>query len=124
MPSIAEEGTDLSERLIQPVARDAVSHSRRHTNRVEYSIFAPLMLLSTALVVWFAFQTVQLVRERGELATITGNQETSVAEAAKVRQALDALASSTKRLADEGNANAQLIVQELQKRGVTINVGK
>ena len=35
--------------------------SHRHTNRAEYSIFAPLML-STALVVWFAFQTVQLVR--------------------------------------------------------------
>lgn len=124
MPSIAEEGTDLSGQLIQPVARDTVSRSHRHTNRAEYSIFAPLMLLSTALVVWFAFQTVQLVRERGELATISENQDASVADAAKVRQALDALASSTKRLADEGNANAQLIVQELEKRGVTINVGK
>jgi len=44
-----------------------------------------------------------------------------VEQAQKVRQTLDRLASETQRLADGGNANARLVVEELRKRGVTIN---
>ena len=39
----------------------------------------------------------------------------------KLRSSLDALARETAILADRGNAGARLIVDELRKRGVTIN---
>jgi hypothetical protein len=44
-----------------------------------------------------------------------------VETATKLRGSLDAVATRTARLAGEGNANARVIVEELRKRGVTIN---
>ena len=41
--------------------------------------------------------------------------------AVKLRAQLDGIAGDTQRLADAGNANAQAIVNELRRRGVTIN---
>lgn len=88
-------------------------------NTVMHSL--PLLLVIVALVVWSAFQTVQLVKERQNIQTAQGNQEQVVANAKKMRAQLDALAAGTKRLADQGNANAQLIVQQLAKNGISIN---
>ena len=118
MLNTAEGAPLTSERFIQPAA--VRGHSAA-AERPSYSIFTPLVLLAAALVLWFAFQTVQLATERSELAAIKANQSTQVETATKIRIALDSLAASTQRLADAGNTNAQLIVNELQKRGVTIN---
>ena len=41
--------------------------------------------------------------------------------AAKMRAQLDALAAETQRLADQGNPNSKILVDELRKRGITIN---
>ena len=86
------------------------------------SPFVPLLLLTMALVAWVAFQTIQLVRERRDLLTARTNQEAPVQQAAKVRAQLDAVARSTAELAAKGNVNAGTIVQELAKRGITINL--
>ena len=117
--SIASEGKPLtSDRFIQP---SAVRQHERHASASEnQSVFVPMMLFASALVLWFGFQTFQLSSERRELANIRANQEDQVVAAAKIRTSLDSLAASTQRLANSGNANAQLIVTELQKRGVTI----
>ena len=85
------------------------------------SPFLPMVLLALTLLGWLGFQTWQLVRERTAIATAFANQDKSVEESKKLRDALDALARDTQRLADQGNANARLIVDELRKRGVTIN---
>lgn len=106
-----------SDRFIQPAS---VRGHDRAAERAEYSIFLPLVILAGAIVAWFAFQTFQLTTERGDLAAIKAGQATQVEAAAKIRAALDTLASSTQRLANSGNANAQVIVEELRKRGVTI----
>ncbi|MEO7362488.1 MAG: hypothetical protein ABI120_19315 [Gemmatimonadaceae bacterium] len=106
-----------SERFIQP---SAVCGHERAPERADYSIFVPLLILAGALVAWFAFQTIQLQTERRDLAVMKASQESQVAIATKIRTSLDSLASSTQRLANSGNANAQLIVDELRKRGVTI----
>ncbi|MBC8087591.1 MAG: hypothetical protein H7Z40_10005 [Phycisphaerae bacterium] len=119
MSNIAESKPLTSDRFIQPSA--VRGHERSHAPKAEHSVFIPALLLASALVLWFAFQTLQLSSERAQLAAIKGNQATQVEAAAKIRVALDSLAASTQRLANSGNANAQLIVQELQKRGVTIN---
>ncbi|MEP6765691.1 MAG: hypothetical protein ABJB66_15355 [Gemmatimonadaceae bacterium] len=119
MADAAEDKLLTSERFIRPTPNH--SHSPSPSMRGEYSYFLPLLLLTIAITGWFAFQTYQLAGERTQLAGIKANQETQVAAAAKVRVALDALAASTQRLANAGNANAQIIVDELKKRGVTIN---
>jgi hypothetical protein len=81
----------------------------------------PLILVILALVIWFSFQTVQLYNERQNLKTMHANQEQIITDAGKMRTQLDAIAAGTKQLADQGNANAQEIVQQLAKSGISIN---
>jgi hypothetical protein len=93
------------------------SEKRKQAKRV----FLPLLLLSVALAGWFGFQTVQLVKERSLLNQAQASQEVQVQQSIKVRSALDALARDTAQLAERGNANAKLLVEELRKRDITIN---
>jgi hypothetical protein len=85
------------------------------------SPFVPAMLVALALTAWFGFQTYQLVRERRQVAQLRAGQDGPVEAAAKVRAALDSVATATALLADRGNANARVIVEELRRRGITIN---
>ena len=85
------------------------------------SPFVPWLLLALTVAGWFVFQTVHLWRERETLATARAAQDKPVEEARKIRTALDQLARGTAVLADKGNPNAKLIVDELRRRGITIN---
>jgi hypothetical protein len=86
-----------------------------------YSPFLPLALLALAVVAWFGYQTMQLQGERSAQQKSLQDQEQVVQNATKMRAQLDALAAETQRLADQGNPNAKLLVDELRKRGITIN---
>lgn len=86
-----------------------------------FSPFLPLLLVVLAVFLWSGFQCYQLFGERQSLIATHGNQQRALDESAKVRGSLDALARETAVLADRGNASARLIVDELRKRGVTIN---
>ena len=86
-----------------------------------HELFLPMMLMAVALVSWFGLQTYELAGNRKQLTTIMATQDTQVAAAMKIRTALDSLAADTQRLANAGNTNARVIVEELHKRGVTIN---
>jgi hypothetical protein len=85
------------------------------------SPFVPILLGTAALLAWFGLQTWLLMDERASLKTAHSSQQQTVDNAAKLRQSLDALAADTQRLADAGNPNARLLVEELRKRGITIN---
>ena len=85
------------------------------------SAFVPLLLGGLALLGWLGFQTWQLYSERQALQTAYASQQQTVDGAAKLRASLDTLAADTQRLADSGNSNARALVDELKKRGVTIN---
>ncbi|MCB1933979.1 MAG: hypothetical protein KDI45_16130, partial [Candidatus Accumulibacter sp.] len=85
------------------------------------SPFLPLLLVVLAVFLWSGFQCYQLVGERQSLLTAHASQQRALDESARVRGSLDALARETAVLADRGNASARLIVDELRKRGVTIN---
>lgn len=85
------------------------------------SVNLSLLLLIIALLAWFGFQTMQLVNERNSLKTLHSNQEQTIINSQKMRTQLDAIAAGTKRLADQGNANAQMVVQQLAKNGININ---
>ena len=59
--------------------------------------------------------------ERQQLVTLRAVQNSQVEAAGKVRASLDTVATATAQLADSGNADARTIVEELRKRGITIN---
>ncbi len=85
------------------------------------SAFWPLLIVTVATTAWGAFQSYQLVQEQAALKTLAANQETLIQNAVKLRAQLDGIAGDTQRLANAGNANAQTIINELRRRGITIN---
>ena len=80
-----------------------------------------LALLTIAVVAWFGFQTFQLIRERSALQAARVSQEPTIAQAQRIRGQLDSVTKSTLELAQQGNASAAYIVEELARRGVRIN---
>ena len=85
------------------------------------SVFVPLLVVVVTNLVWTVFQTVQLARERETLASLQTSQAQPLQNARKLRESLDRLARDTQALATKGNTNATLVVDELRKRGVTID---
>jgi F0F1-type ATP synthase membrane subunit b/b' len=85
------------------------------------SPFVPMLLLAGAVLILLVFQTTQLYRDRDSLRELKESQEKPLEEAQRLRQQLDGVAADTARLAEKGNANAKLVVEELRKRGITIN---
>jgi hypothetical protein len=83
--------------------------------------FVPMLLLALGMTGWLGFQSAQLLLERQQLATAQAALDPQVQGAAKVRAALDAVATATAKLAAEGNPNARAIVDQLRQRGITIN---
>ena len=81
----------------------------------------PLALGLLAVVAWLGHQAWQLDQERQQLELARSNLQPTVDTAKRLRRSLDLLAADTQRLADGGNANARVLVDELRKRGITIN---
>jgi hypothetical protein len=73
------------------------------------------------MVGWFAFQTYQLVREQGVLQSVRVAQEPTIEQAKKLRAQLEIISKKLLELAQQGNPGAAQIVEELARRGVTIN---
>ncbi len=85
------------------------------------SLFLPLFLLAAAWTLWAVFQMFMLMQEGKTLKGLVASQEPTVQQAQKVRGQLDSIAAKTQVLANGGNPGAKLIVDELRKRGITIN---
>ena len=98
--------------------RNASLTKRGHSER---SPFIPFVILALSVTGWAAFQMTQLLRERDSLETAHSSQERPMENSKKLRDQLDGLARETQLLANKGNAGARLIVEELKKRGITIN---
>jgi hypothetical protein len=105
-PPVMEETTD---EVVEPPA----PAERRGSS-------LPLVLTIAALLLWFAFQSIQLVLERNNLITMRGNMEAPMQESQKMQGQLQALISKTAELANQGNAGAKAVVSELEKRGIPI----
>ena len=86
---------------------------------VERGANLPLTILLIALALWFGFQTLQLASERANLNEARGHQEAAMQEAQKLRTQFESLISKLSDLANKGHAGAKLVMDELQKRGVT-----
>jgi len=83
--------------------------------------YLPVLLLASALVIWFGFQLMQTLRTRDGLINAFNNQETQFQTAKKMEASLSALATGTKELANLGNPNAAQIVKALTQRGINIS---
>jgi lipopolysaccharide export LptBFGC system permease protein LptF len=85
-----------------------------------FSVFYPVLVTMLALVVWFGFQIASTANTRAQIKQQMANQEPVIQNAEKMRAQLDGIASDTARLARAGNPNAQIIIHELNKRGITV----
>ena len=86
-----------------------------------YRPFLALLLLEFAAVTWFGFQCYQLLQARESIGTVFANQNRQFEDSGTMRRALDAIAYDTAVLAAKGNPGAMLVVDEFNRRGVTIN---
>lgn len=80
-----------------------------------------LTLTLVSLILWFGFQTFQLVGDRSNLRQLKANQETAIQESAKIRTQFQTLMTKTAELAKQGHAGAKMVIDELRKRGVGIS---
>jgi hypothetical protein len=85
------------------------------------SAFIPVLILALVMLAWFTFQAMQLRFERDAIHTMMTAQDKTVADSQKLRDSLDTIARGTQQLADGGNPNARIVVDELKKHGITIN---
>jgi hypothetical protein len=85
------------------------------------SAFVPLLLGLLAVTAWMAHHAWLLEQDRQQLRAAQAALQPTVEKSAGLRQSLDRLAADTQRLADAGNGNARVLVDELRKRGITIN---
>ncbi len=79
----------------------------------------PVAVTLVALLIWFGFQTADLVIERNQLTTVKSNYDVAVQDAEKMQRQLQTLITQTNELAGKGNANAKAVIEELKKRGIS-----
>ena len=85
------------------------------------SAFVPLLLGLLAVTAWLGHHAWLVEQDRQQLQAARANLQPTVEKSAGLRQSLDRLAADTQRRADAGNGNARVLVDELRKRGITIN---
>jgi len=84
----------------------------------------PVLLTVLALFLLVALQTVQVVRDHGALVAFRASQQASVQAGEKLRQQLETLAGQTAVLANEGDAAAKDVVEQMRKQGFTLSPPK
>jgi hypothetical protein len=86
------------------------------------SAFEPVFLIAVALLATVIFQSSQLIRDNQRLKSLKLGQDKSLSEARNVRKQFDSIAQGTAELAAQGNQNAAILLKELEKIGVTVNL--
>ena len=84
------------------------------------SLHPALTIILVAMILWFGFQSVQLVQERGHLSLVKINQDSAVLESEKIRTQFQTIMEKTSELANRGHGGARMVMDELQKRGFAI----
>jgi len=96
--------------------------SGRPAKSAEETSFGPLLLLFLAVLGSIGFHTYELASERAAMQEAKAAQAPALEQAQKLRAAADSLAAKTQKLANGGNADAQLLVTSLRQRGISINL--
>lgn len=77
-------------------------------------------LIALSFLTYTALQTVEMVNARNSLSHMKASQESTVKQARALRQQLQALAGATAQLANDGDAPAQKVVDEMAKQGIKL----
>jgi len=77
----------------------------------------PLIMTLAALLIYFAFQSLQLWVERSNLSMVKSNQDATLQEAQKVQSQFKILITKTNELAEKGHAGARMVMEGLQRQG-------
>jgi hypothetical protein len=78
----------------------------------------PFIITLAALLLFFGFQTLQLMVERGNLGMMKSSQDSALQEAQKVQEQFKTLVTKTNQLADQGHAGARMVMEGLQRQGL------
>ncbi len=113
-----EERRSLSSRRSSSTGH---SGTRELPTKPRRNAFVPLLLIGGAVLGTQGLQTSQLLGERQVLLATYASQQRAVDTLGRLRGSLDSLAADTQRLADTGSASAQLLVDELRRRGVAVS---
>lgn len=81
-------------------------------------LLVPVVLMAGTMLLLFAFQMTQIVRDRDALQRAVGQQETPFQQGQKLNAQFGGLVVGTQKLAQEGNKSAQTIVERLKQLGV------
>ena len=84
-------------------------------------VLFPISLMAFTMMLLFAFQSTQVLRDRDVLHETKGSQEKAFEDSQRLQAQLNALLLGTQKLADEGDKNAKVIVDRLKEIGITIN---
>lgn len=84
------------------------------------SLAIPVALLSVGFLAAIGFQTVQLMRDRSNLANVYSGQQNAVEQTLRLRNSVDAFAGETATLAQQGDGPAKQVVETLRNQNITI----
>jgi hypothetical protein len=102
---------DIENAVAQPV------QDRETTVAVKPALNLPFIITLTALLLFFGFQTLQLIVERGNLGMMKSNQDSALQEAQKVQEQFKTLVTKTNQLAEQGHVGARMVMEGLQRQG-------
>jgi hypothetical protein len=80
----------------------------------------PVALLAIGFLTAIGFQTMQLMRDRGNLANVYAGQQNAVEQTLRLRNSVDAFAGETATLAQQGDGPAKQVVETLRSQNITI----
>jgi hypothetical protein len=84
------------------------------------SLALPVALLAIGFLTAIGFQTVQLMRDRSNLANVYAGQQNAVEQTLRLRNSVDSFAGETASLAQQGDAPAKQVVDTLRSQNITI----
>jgi hypothetical protein len=82
---------------------------------------AAILVLALTLLGVTGFQCYMLVQGRQELQTTRSNQERPLSEATAFRRRVEGLAGRVAELADEGNPDARMIIENFRRQGIELH---
>jgi hypothetical protein len=74
----------------------------------------PFAITLAALLIYFSFQTLQLLAQRSELSAVKSSQEGALQTAQKVEEQFKGLMTKLDELAKQGHAGAKMVLDSLQ----------
>jgi hypothetical protein len=77
----------------------------------------PFAITLAALLIYFSFQTLQLLVQRGELSGVKNSQDAALQTAQKVEERFKSTMSKLDELSNQGHAGAKMVLDGLQNTG-------